>query len=145
MSNLDSTATRPIDSDFRIKVALLGLRVAVFIVFAVWALDKIFNYQHNSGMVMHYYHVELPEWFLMALGTAEMVLLLAFLAGMLKTFTYGLIFFAHTVTTLTSSWRLLPPYEIHQLLYFGSLPMLGACVALFLMREKDTLMTLGRH
>jgi putative oxidoreductase len=79
------------------------------------------------------------------LGLAELILLLFFLAGQFKTFTYGVILFAHTVTTLVSAWRLFPPYEVHQLLYFGSLPMLGACVALFLMREKDTLMTLGRH
>jgi hypothetical protein len=142
MSNPDSSATRPIDSDLRLKVALLGLRIAVFIVFAVWALDKIFNYQHNSGMVMHYYHIELPEWFLMSLGAAEAVLLLAFLAGLFKTFTYGLILLAHTVSTVVSSWRLLPPYEIHQLLYFGSLPMLAACLALFLLRDRDTLITI---
>lgn len=136
------SAERTIESDFRIRISLLALRVAVFIVFAVWALDKILNYQHNSGMVMHYYHVELPAWFLTALGAAEMVLLLAFLAGMFKTFTYGLILFAHTVTTVVSSWRLLPPYEIHQLLYFGSLPMLAACLALFMLRDHDTLMTI---
>ncbi len=39
------------------------------------------------------------------------------------------------------SWRLLPPYEMHQLLYFGSLPILGACIALFLLRDKDKLLT----
>jgi putative oxidoreductase len=129
----------------RIQISLLGLRLGVFIVFMAWTLDKILNYQHNSVMIMHYYNVEVPQWFLMSLGMAELILLLVFLAGMFKTFTYGVILFAHTVTTLVSSWRLLPPYEVHQLLYFGSLPMLGACVALFLMREKDTLMTFARR
>ncbi|MFT5767817.1 MAG: putative oxidoreductase [Halioglobus sp.] len=129
----------------RLKISLLGLRLGVFIVFIVWTLDKLLNYKHNSGMIMHYYHFEVPRWFLTSLGLAELILLLFFLARQFKTFTYGVILFAHTVTTLVSAWRLFPPYEVHQLLYFGSLPMLGACVALFLMREKDTLMTLGRH
>ena len=101
------------------------------------------NYEHNSGMIMHYYHFAVPQWFLMSLGIVELTLLLAFLAGMFKTVTYGVILFAHTVTTLVSSWRLLPPYEPHQLLYFGSLPMLAACIALYLLRDKDTLLSLN--
>lgn len=124
----------------RLQISLLCLRLGVFIVFLVWALDKLFNYEHNSVMIMHYYHFDVPQWFLISLGLAELILLLAFLAGLFKTFTYSVILFAHTVTTLVSAWRLIPPYEIHQLLYFGSLPMLGACIALFLMREQDTLM-----
>lgn len=129
----------------RTEIALFALRISIFIVFLVWTLDKIFNYQHNSGMIMHYYHVTVPKAILVTLGYAELVLLLVFLAGMFKTLSYGLILLAHTVTTLASSWRLLPPYEIHQLLYFGSLPMLGACIALFILRDQDTLLTFSRH
>jgi hypothetical protein len=126
----------------RLKISLLGLRLGVFIVFIAWTLDKLINYKHNSGMISHYYHVEVPQWFLTALGLAELALLLAFLLlGRYKTFTYGIILFAHTVTTFVSSGRLFPPYEIHQLLYFGSIPMLAACLALFLLRDQDTLMT----
>lgn len=127
----------------RLQISLLALRLGVFTVFLAWTLDKILNYDHNSKMIGHYYGVEVSEWFLTSLGVAEFILLLAFIAGTYKTFTYGMILFAHTVTTAVSASRLLPPYEIHQLLYFGSLPMLAACIALFLMRERDTMLTLG--
>ncbi len=123
----------------RLQWSLLALRLGVFTVFLVWTLDKIFNYQHNSGMVKGYYNVEVAQWFLLSVGIAELVLLIIFLAGKFKTLTYGVLLIAHTVTTLASSWQLLPPYEKHQLLYFGSLPMLAACFALFMMREYDTL------
>lgn len=128
----------------RLQWALLALRVGISTVFLAWTIDKIVNFEHNSGMIQGYYGVAVSQWFLMGLGIAELVLVLAFLAGLYKTATYGVILFAHTVTTLVSFHRLLPPYEIHQLLYFGSLPMLGACIALFLLRHSDTLMTVRK-
>ena len=126
--------------DKKLQISLFSLRLGVFVVFMAWALDKIFAYEHNSTMISHYYGVDLSELFLTSLGIAELVLLIAFLVGKYKTFTYGVILIAHTVTTLVSAKRLFPPYEIHQLLYFGALPMLAACLALFLLRERDTLM-----
>lgn len=128
----------------KLKVALFALRIGVFIVFMAWTLDKIVNFKHNSGMIKHYYNVEVSEMFLIVLGVAELILLLAFLVGKYKTFTYGVVLFAHSVTTLVSAKRLFPPYEIHQLLYFGALPMLAACLALFLLRESDTIMNIGK-
>jgi len=130
------------ENPLRLQVSLLCLRLGILTVFLAWTLDKIFNYDHNSVMISHYYNVMVPEWFLTALGIAELLLLLAFLVGAYKTWTYGIILLAHSVTTAVSAWRLLPPYEAHQLLYFGSLPLLAACVALFLMRDSDTLFTI---
>lgn len=128
----------------KLKVSLLALRIGVFIVFMAWTLDKMINFEHNSGMIKHYYNVEVSESFLLVLGLVELILLLAFLIGKYKTFTYGVVLFAHSVTTLVSAKRLFPPYEIHQLLYFGAVPMLAACLALFLLRESDTMMNIGK-
>lgn len=130
----------PVDS--RLRVSLFVLRISVFVVFLMWIIDKLFNYEHSSGVVLHYYHLSLPEWFLTSLGIAESVVLLMFLCGVKKTFSYAVILSAHTASTVASSWRLIPPYEVHQLLYFGSIPMLAACTALFLLRERDTLLSL---
>ncbi len=128
----------------RLQVGLLALRLGIFSVFLVWTLDKIFNPAHNSGMIGHYYYIDVPHTFLLILGIAELIFLALFLMGKFKTLTYGGVLLFHTVTTLASSPRLFPPYEIHQLLYFGSLPMLAACFCLFLMRESDTFLTLKK-
>lgn len=125
----------------RLEWSLLAMRIGVGAVFLVWTIDRLTNYAHNSGMMAHYYGVSIPPLVLTAMGIAELVVVLAFLMGVKKTWSYGIILALHTVTTIISSHRLLPPYEIHQLLYFGSLPMLGACIGLFLLREKDTLLT----
>lgn len=128
--------------ELRLKISLLAMRIGVTLVFLVWTLDKIFNYEHNNIVIGHYYHVELSQPILFFLGCSELAVVFLFFCGLFKTFSYGIILFAHSVTTIVSSWRLFPPYEVHQLLYFGSLPMLGACLGLFLLRNSDSLMTL---
>ena len=133
-----------VSDEMKVKVSLFAMRLGVFIVFMAWTLDKIINYSHNSGMIQHYYGVGISQPILLAIGIGELIILLFFVAGMFKKYTYGFILIAHTVTTIVSGWRLFPPYEMHQLLYFGSLPMLGACIGLFLMKEKDRLFTLGK-
>ena len=48
----------------RLQISLLGLRIGVFVVFMAWTLDKIVNFKHNSGMIKHYYNVDVSETFL---------------------------------------------------------------------------------
>lgn len=129
----------------RLKIGLFALRLGIATVFLVWTIDKIANYSHNSKMIGHYYHIEISQPVLLALGIAELIFVAVFLLGLFKTLTYGGILLFHSVTTVASSWRLLPPYEIHQLLYFGSIPMLAACICLFLCRNSDTFFTLQSH
>lgn len=138
----------------RMKLGLLALRLGIFIVFLVWGLDKILAPAHNTGMIGHYYGVSITHGTIMALGVAELIFLAAFLLGFFKTWTYGGVLLFHLVTTIVSFKRLLPAdmwskgwggYEIHQLLYFGSIPLLACCIALFLMREEDTLLAPGSN
>jgi hypothetical protein len=58
-----------------------------------------------------------------------------------KRYTYGLVLVFHGVSTL-SSWKqyILEP----NLLFFAAWPMLAACIALYLLRDLDTLFTV-RH
>ena len=79
----------------------------------------------------------------LVLGLAQTVLVLMFLAGLARTWTYGAVLLLHAISTL-SSWRqYLAPYEGVNLLFFAAWPMLAACLALFLLRDHDRLLTLG--
>ena len=128
----------------RLTIGLLAARLGVACVFLVWAIDRLTNYAHNSGMMEHYYFIKFPPAALLAMGLIELVFVLGFLFGVKKFWTYGFILAAHAVTTLVSFKRLIPPYETHELLYFGAIPMLGACVFLFLLREYDTLLNFSK-
>jgi hypothetical protein len=74
----------------------------------------------------------------------ELALLAAFVAGAVKPWSYGLVTLLHGISTLASFRQYLAPFEGPNLLFFAAWPMLAACVALFLLRDRDTLGVVGR-
>ena len=83
----------------KLQWGLFSLRIGIAVVFLAWTIDKIVNYSHNSGMIKHYYFVEISQPILLVIGIAELVLILLFLAGKFKNVTYALILIFHLVTT----------------------------------------------
>jgi putative oxidoreductase len=73
------------------------------------------------------------------IGTVELVLLIGFVAGVKKRLTYGAVLFLHGISTLSSFKQYLAPFEGPNLLFFAAWPMLAACLALYLLRDLDTL------
>jgi hypothetical protein len=71
------------------------------------------------------------------IGAMEMVILLLFLAGYKKKYTYGAVLVLHAVSTLSSFKQYLAPFDGTNLLFFAAWPMLAACLALFLLRDQD--------
>jgi putative oxidoreductase len=45
------------------------------------------------------------------------------------------------VSTLASFGKYVAPFEPHNLLFFAAWPMLAACIALYLLRDSDTLLS----
>lgn len=126
----------------RLELALLLLRIGVFVVMFMWSLDKIFKPDHAVAIFESFYYLAGIATGLMTLiGIAQLLIELAFLAGLWKFWTYGFVLVTHAVSTV-SSWRqYLDPFD--NLLFFAAIPMLAACVALFLLRDADTLWSLG--
>ncbi len=121
----------------RLPPALLLLRAGVAVVMGVWGLDKFVNPEHAARVASHFYGVDgLGAGALALAGAAQLVVVLAFAAGFLRTWSYGAVALMHGVSTLSSWARYLDPWE--NLLFFAAWPMLAACVALFLLREADT-------
>jgi len=121
----------------RIPTALLLLRLNVFVVMLFWTLDKFINPGHSSQVYAAFYGLELHDDTLMALvGTAEMVLILAFVAGAFRRLTYGLVLVLHAISTFSSWPQYLAPFD--NLLFFAAWPMLAACIALYWLRDLDT-------
>ncbi|TDP40296.1 hypothetical protein DEU29_102196 [Idiomarina aquatica] len=117
--------------------ALLTLRVGIFIVMFVWALDKLLNPGHTAAVFEGFYGIAgLSATIATVLGILQILLCLAFLAGLWKTITYGVILVMHGVSTLSS----FPQYidAFNNLLFFAAWPMLAACIALFMLRDHDT-------
>lgn len=126
----------------RLEISLLLLRLGVFVVMAMWTIDKFVNPGHAAGIFESFYGIAISGSVLIGIiAAAELALVLAFVAGLFKRFTYGAVMLLHGVSTLSAFKLYLAPFD--NLLFFAAWPMLAACVALYLMRDQDTLFTLG--
>mgnify|MGYP006309624355 CR=1 FL=1 len=126
----------------RLPVSLLALRIGIAIVMLVWSADKLLRPEHAAGIFGTFYALPgLGEAVFYVLGALLLLIVLAFLAGAWRTWTYGAILAMHTVSTLSSFRQYLAPFEGPNILFFAAWPMLAACLALFLLRREDTLLS----
>ncbi len=119
-----------------IELSLFLLRVTVFIVMLAWTIDKFVDPTHGVNILQYFYFVEgVSETIVKIIGGAELILILAFVAGAWKKYTYGLILLFHGATTL-ASWDAYIPPDV-TLTFYAAWPMFAACITLFLLRDLD--------
>ncbi|RVU84778.1 hypothetical protein EOL70_11045 [Leucothrix sargassi] len=124
------------DLNKRLNLSLLLLRIGVFIVMALWAVDKFVNPAHTAGVFAKFYMIEgLSSGISYVLGALQLALVIAFLVGYKRTISYGLILLMHGVSTFAPFARYFEPWS--NMLFFTAWPMLAAILVLFIMREHD--------
>lgn len=128
----------------RLALALFFMRITVFGVMLIWTIDKFVNPDHATAVYAHFYGIEgLGAQVMMFIGIGELIILGAFLLGLFRTISYGAVLLFHAVSTLSTFEIYLTPFAEYHLLFFTAWPMLAACLALFMLREADTLFTVG--
>lgn len=128
------------DTNSKLALALLYLRLGVGIVFLMWTIDKLMNPEHAARVFATFYMI--PSLSVIAsylIGALQLVVVLAFLSGTLKKYSYLLIFVMHLISTLSTYERYFDPWTAQNLLFFAAFPMLAACWALWSLREADSL------
>jgi hypothetical protein len=126
----------------RLPISLLLLRLSLGLVMMVWAFDKILNPGHGAAVFEGFYGLAgVGEQAVRIVGIAQGVIVLGFLLGFAKTWTYGAVLFMHAVTTLVSWSAYLKPLE--NILFFSAWPMLAGFVTLFLLRDEDRVASFG--
>ncbi|MEX2223986.1 MAG: hypothetical protein WEG40_19525 [Candidatus Rokuibacteriota bacterium] len=132
------------NTDVRIPQALLLLRLSVFLVMLMWTLDKLLNPAHTAQVYTYFYGVGgLGNGVFYAIGAAELVLVVAFVIGFQKRFTYAGVLVLHAMSTLSAFRQYLDP--LSNLLFFAAWPMLAACFTLYTLRHLDTRWVIGRQ
>lgn len=126
----------------RLPLALLFLRLGVFLVMLMWTLDKLIKPDHASNVFKKYYGVGIDTGVFYIVGIVELLLVLAFVAGFAKRWTYGIVLVLHGVSTLAAFGNYLDPWS--HLTFFAAWPVLAACFALYYLRDADTLMALDK-
>ena len=124
----------------KVAFSLLFMRLSVFLVMLVWTLDKFFNPKHAINVYENYYLISgIDHNVIYVLGFLEILLILAFLMGLFKKWTYGAVLILHGISTVSSFKAYIAPYEKGHILFFAAWPMLAACFSLFSLRDLDTM------
>jgi putative oxidoreductase len=130
----------------RLPLALLLLRLSVFLVMFVWTIDKFVEPQHASRIMAEFYLVSgVGSAVIYLLAVIELAVILAFLFEFAKQWSYGLVLLMHAVSTLSSYKKYVHPFEPPNLLFFAAIPMLAACFALYYLRDADVLWTIKKR
>jgi hypothetical protein len=126
----------------RLPVLLFLLRLGVAVVIIPWSIDKFIRPSHAAVVFERFYLIPgMEAYALQVLGGLQLLIVIGFLLGVARTWTYGAVLAMHTVSTFASWREYLSPYEGSNLLFFAAWPMLAACLMLFMMREEDRFMT----
>jgi len=132
----------PINSNVqnRLQWSLLSLRLGVFIVMIMWTLDKLINPGHSAKIFEKFYGISTSSDLVpYVLGAIQLILMLAFVAGIKKRITYGIVFVMHGISTLSSFNQYFDAFN--NLLFFTAWPMWAACFTLYLLRDQDVRFT----
>lgn len=129
------------DRPLEISLALIRITSAAFLL--VWSIQKILRPEMAQGIFSKFYFSEISTGIALAFGVLQTLIILAFLAGLFKTWTYGAILGMHAVSTLSTVGQLINPYERPNALFWAAVPVLGALIGLFLLRDRDRFLTLG--
>ena len=127
--------------DHKLQIALLTLRISIFIVMLVWSLDKFIDPSHAAKVFSKFYFIDnLSELSAYIIGGLQILIVILFVVGLFKKWTYGAILIMHFISTI-SSYQM---YIEMKLLFFAAFPMLAAIFTLFLLRDEDKLWVLSK-
>ncbi|MDF1756180.1 MAG: hypothetical protein P1U89_25560 [Verrucomicrobiales bacterium] len=117
---------------------LLMLRLGIASVFVMWTVDKFVNPKHAAAVFEKFYKIaDLSTELSYGIGAIQSLLLICFIIGLFRTFSYGVILVLHAISTFSSYKNYLDPWTYPNLLFFAAIPMLAACVTLWWMRKYD--------
>ena len=131
-------------TDEKLKWALFALRLTLAIFFAVWALEKFVKPETTVAIWEAFYMVDnLPHVASYAIGAVQGLAVFCLLFGILKFWSYGFFMIIHGLGTIMTYERLFDPYTGSNHLFIAAIPVLGALMALFMLRQEDTKFTLS--
>ncbi|MGF1480155.1 MAG: DoxX protein [Cyanophyceae cyanobacterium] len=129
----------------KLELGLATIRLTTAAFFLVWSIEKIVAPELTQRVFEGFYFSQISNTVSYLLGSIQTAIILVFLAGIWKTLSYGAILGMHTVSVVSTYERLLNPYELPNHLFWAGIPTLGAVIALFLLRDSDTFLTLSTN
>lgn len=125
-------------SNGAVRWAALALRLTLGIFLLQWGIEKFVVPQNTPAIWGYFYYTDIPVETAYLFGAVEIALALCFFLGTLKTVAYGAAVLLHAVSVIVSWRQLIDPWgDSANHLFVAGVPVLGAFVALFLLRRWD--------
>jgi len=120
--------------------ALFLLRFGLGLFLFMWGIDKIVSPEGTIKIFEMFYFSSINVTTVYVFAALEIVLALAIITGFKQRWSYGLGTLVHGFSTLSTYKQLLDPFKNH--LFIAAVPVLTAFVALYMLRDEDTLWSL---
>jgi putative oxidoreductase len=118
--------------------ALLVLRVTLGLFLLQWGVEKFVVPQNTVAIWGYFYGLDVPQALGYLFGAVEIAIAACLFLGLFRTVAYGAALALHALTVLVSWRQLLDPWGTDfNHLFVASIPVLGALIALFLLRHWD--------
>jgi putative oxidoreductase len=121
-----------------LRAALLVLRVTLGIFLLQWGAEKFVMPEMTIGIFSFFYGLTIPLAVAYLFGAIEIAIAICLFLGLFRTISYGAAMLIHAVTVVITWRQLIDPWgnEFNHL-FIAGVPVLGAFVALFLLRHHD--------
>jgi len=127
-----------------LQIGLFILRIATGVFFLAWALDKLLYTKHAVGIFKRFYGLEISPEIAMAIGAAQIVIIILFMLGMYKKWTTGFLLAIHTVAVASTWQKLIFAFTAKGLLFWAAVPVWAGLLLLFLARNQDTMCSMHK-
>ena len=95
----------------KLGIGLALIRISTGIFFLVWSIEKIIHPEVIQKVFSQILLIKISTTVSIAIGVIQTLIILAFMAGLFKIWTYGAILGMHAVSTLSTYKELFNPYE----------------------------------
>ena len=124
----------------KLKLSLFVLRVSIFIVMLMWVANQLLN--PDQAIEIFEGLSDMPDSAIYVVGTIELLLISGFLLGAFKTTTYGAVLLIQALSVFSLIDDFFKPFSGSNMMLLAYIPMFAACILLFLLRRKDTFLSL---
>jgi len=121
-----------------LSAATLALRITLVLFLLQWGVEKFVVPENTVAIWGHFYGLNVSQSVGYLFGAVEVAIAVCLFLGAFRTVAYGAALALHAVTVLVSWRQLIDPWgspENH--LFVAGIPVLGALIALFLLRHWD--------
>lgn len=118
--------------------ALLVLRITLGLFLLQWGVEKFVVPQNTVAIWGYFYGLDVSQTVGYVFGAVEIAIAVCMFLGLARTAAYGAALALHAVSVIVSWRQLIDPWgDAANHLFIASVPVLGALIALFLLRHWD--------